>query len=59
MKKSYITPTVLAITLTPMQMIAESMQIHSSSDPLDETNSITSGDQVLTKGSKSIWDSEW
>ena len=59
MKKLYLAPTALTVAIAPMQMVAESIQIFSSSDPEDDTNTITNSNDILTKGSRSTWDSEW
>lgn len=59
MKKSYNAPEALAIQLVATHMIAESFIINVVSGELDDTNSITVSEQVLTKENKSIWDEEW
>lgn len=59
MKKSYNAPEALAIQFVATHMVAESFIINVVSGELDETNSITASEQVLTKENKSIWDEEW
>ena len=60
MKKTYITPEMLAVELGTCKMMAESLGIHSSSyDSSDPNTYIGSSDQILTKESKSLWDNEW
>lgn len=59
MKKSYIAPETLAIQFVATHMMAESFKINVVSGELDDTNSITVSEQVLTKENKNIWDEEW
>lgn len=56
MKKTYSQPECLVVTLSTNQMMAESLPIDSTDDT---TNVITDKDEILTKGSKSIWDDQW
>ena len=58
-KKTYIAPEALAIQFVASQIIAVSFKINRVSGELDETNSITAQDQILTKENKSLWDEEW
>ena len=58
MKKTYISPAALTVQLGTVQMMAESLDIYTNSTGTDD-DTITDGGQILTKGSKSIWDEEW
>lgn len=58
MKKTYISPAALTVQLGTVQMMAESLDIYTNSTGTDD-GTITDASQILTKGSKSIWDEEW
>ncbi len=58
MKKTYISPAALTVQLGTVQMMAESLDIYTNSTGTDD-DTITDDSQILTKGSKSIWDEEW
>lgn len=58
MKKTYISPAALTVQLGTVQMMAESLDIYTNSTGIDD-DTITDDSQILTKGSKSIWDEEW
>ena len=57
MKKTYISPTMLTVQLGTVHMMAESL-------PVDSTQTITSGSEILVKEDNSVrdvnvWDEEW
>ncbi len=57
MKKTYISPELLAVELRTMHMMAQSLPINTTSDI------ITDSDEILVKGSTvtdiNLWDDEW
>ncbi len=60
MKKSYFSPEMLTVQLsTKSVMLSESLPFVKPEGELDETNSVTESDQILTKENKSLWDNEW
>ena len=59
MKKTYITPAVAAVNLDAATLMAVSLQVNNSSDPVD-----TSGDGVQLgrddqPSSPSVWEQGW
>ena len=60
MKKIYISPAALTVQLGTVQMMAQSLDINTSSyDPDNENTYVSSSDQILTKENKNLWDNEW
>ena len=55
MKKTYISPALVAVQLGTCHMMAESLEI------IKGTTTITNQNQILTKENKDVivWDEEW
>jgi len=56
MKKTYISPALVAVQLGTCHMMAESLDIETTG-----TTKITNQNQILTKENKdvNVWDEEW
>ena len=59
MKKTYISPTMLAVKLNTRQCILTVSGGDSGTLSIDDENPITSSSSVWTKESSSVWDNEW
>ena len=60
MKKTYIIPEALVVTLSSCSIIAESLQTYGeSSDPQAMTGDVLTKEDVSTGGSSNVWDEEW
>ena len=59
MKKTYISPSMLAVKLNTRQCILTVSGGMSGTLNIDDENTITSSSSVWTKESNSVWDEEW
>ena len=61
MKKTYIIPEALVVTLSSCSIIAESLNVSDGSTTTlpNNSNSEIHGKDAEVKGSTNVWDEEW
>ena len=59
MKKTYIIPEALVVTLSSCSIIAESLPVGDSSGTITTSEEILTKEDVSTGGSTNVWDEEW
>ena len=55
MKKIYITPAILTMTIGMMNLIADSLRVHSDAG----ASEITDENEILVKSYDFAWENEW